>query len=104
MEFWQTDAQGAYDNSGYRLRGHLFTDAQGRYQMETVVPGLYPTRTRHIHVKVIVPGGPTLTSQLYFPNEPRNASDTIFDRRLVMTIQDSADGKRALFTFVVRVS
>ena len=48
LDFWQADAAGAYENAGYRLRGHQFTDADGRYTLETVVPGLYPGRTRHI--------------------------------------------------------
>ncbi len=29
LDFWQADDQGAYDNAGYRLRGHLFTDETG---------------------------------------------------------------------------
>src|SRR6185436_7746190 len=27
LDFWQADANGVYDNSGYTLRGHQFTDA-----------------------------------------------------------------------------
>ena len=30
VDFWQADASGAYDNSGYRFRGHQFTDTNGR--------------------------------------------------------------------------
>src|SRR5260370_10660360 len=75
LDFWQADASGEYDNSGFRLRGHQFTDDQGRYRLETIVPGVYPGRTRHIHVKVHAPGTPILTSQLYFPGEVRNQSD-----------------------------
>ncbi len=73
LDFWHCDAAGVYDNQGYTLRGHQFTDDQGRYQLETIVPGLYPGRTRHIHVKVQAPNGPVLTTQLYFPEEPENA-------------------------------
>lgn len=40
LDFWQADANGVYDNSGYTLRGHQFTDANGRYQLITVVPGI----------------------------------------------------------------
>ena len=68
MDFWQADASGAYDNQGYTLRGHQFTDENGRYQLDTVVPGLYPGRTEHIHVKIQVPDGPVFTTQLFFPN------------------------------------
>ena len=58
LDFWQANANGQYDNSGYSLRGHQFTDAAGHYQLTTVIPGLYPGRTEHIHVKVQAPGGP----------------------------------------------
>jgi len=103
LDFWQADAGGAYDNRGYRLRGHQFTDADGRYRLETVVPGLYPGRTRHLHVKVQAPNNPVLTTQQYFPSEPRNGSDSIFDDALVMNVQDTADGKEATFTYVLPV-
>ena len=102
IDVWQADASGNYDNSGYRLRGHLYTDATGRYRFETVVPGLYPGRTRHIHVKVQAPNGPILTTQLYFPGEPRNASDGIYSRDLEMAISDAADGRNGVYDFVVR--
>src|SRR5215813_816268 len=58
LDFWQADDQGQYDNQGYRCRGHQFTDEAGHYRLDTVVPGLYPGRTRHIHVKVQAPNRP----------------------------------------------
>ena len=103
LDFWQADDQGQYDNAGYRLRGHQFTDDQGRYRLETVVPGLYPGRTRHIHVKVQAPNRPVLTTQLYFPGEPRNRTDGIFNEDLLMAVQDAADGKAASFNFVLNL-
>src|SRR5260370_21046381 len=39
LDFWQADTSGEYDNSGFRLRGHQFTDDEGRYPLETIVPG-----------------------------------------------------------------
>lgn len=104
LDFWQADDKGQYDNTGFRLRGHQFTDDAGRYALETVVPGLYPGRTRHLHVKVQAANRPVLTSQLYFPGETRNQNDGIFNRELVMDVQDASDGKVARFDFVVRVS
>ena len=101
VDFWQTDGAGNYDNAGFGFRGHQFTDAQGRYQLEAVVPGLYPGRTRHIHVKVQPPGGRILTTQLYFPGEARNASDGIYRKECEVTMSDAADGKNASFTFVL---
>jgi protocatechuate 3,4-dioxygenase beta subunit len=74
LDFWQADADGVYDNSGYTLRGHQLTDSQGRYFLETVVPGEYPGRTEHIHVKWQTPNGQIHTSQLYFPNVAGNSN------------------------------
>ena len=100
LDFWQADAGGTYDNSGYRLRGHQLTDAAGRYYLETILPGEYPGRTEHIHVKVRAPGKAVLTTQLYFPDVARNQQDSIFDPRLLVTMQNTATGKAATFDFV----
>jgi protocatechuate 3,4-dioxygenase beta subunit len=101
LDFWQADAGGAYDNGGYRLRGHQFTGDTGRYGLETVVPGQYPGRTPHVHVKVQAPNQPVLTTQLYFPEQPRNSRDGIFNPALLLAIQDTDDGKLARFDFVL---
>ena len=101
LDVWHADADGIYDNSGYRLRGHQFTDANGRYRLETIYPGLYPGRTRHIHVKVQAPDGPVLTTQLYFPGEPQNASDGLYRPELEVRALESAQGRAAAFDFVV---
>jgi len=99
LDFWQADGSGHYDNAGQRLRGHQFTDAEGRYRLETVLPGLYPGRTRHIHVKAQAPGQRVLTTQLYFPGEIMNARDGIFDQALVVAMADSATAR---FDFVLQ--
>ncbi len=101
LDFWQANDRGEYDNFGDRLRGHQFTNNAGAYSLETILPGLYPGRTRHLHVKVRVANGPTLTTQLYFPREQRNQTDAIFNPGLVVAMQDAADGHVALFNFVV---
>ena len=87
IDLWHADSAGEYDNAGFRFRGHQFSDAQGRYQFVTRVPGLYPGRTRHFHVKVRAGNGPVLTTQLYFPDEAANARDGIFDRSLLMRLR-----------------
>ena len=101
FDIWHCDAEGHYDNDGYRLRGHQLTDADGRYRLETIVPGLYPGRTRHFHVKVQAPGAAVLTTQLYFPGEPENQRDGIFLPELVLSVAEGAQGKTARFDFVV---
>ncbi len=102
LDFWQADDAGAYDNAGYNFRGHQETDATGRYQLETVIPGLYPGRTRHIHVKVQAPNGPILTTQLYFPDEAANARDGIFDPALIVNLQKTSTGEVATFNFMIK--
>ncbi|WP_318199750.1 carbohydrate-binding protein [Streptomyces sp. SCL15-4] len=104
LDFWQADNNGAYDNTGFRFRGHQYTDSRGAFALTTIVPGLYPGRTRHIHVKVQAPHQRVLTTQLYFPNEPRNNTDTIFDPRLLMTVRDGNGGREAAFDFVLDVA
>lgn len=101
LDFWHADSQGQYDNVGYRCRGHQFADDQGRYTLETVVPGLYPGRTRHFHVRVQRPNSPVLTTQLYFPDEPANATDRIFRPELLMAVAHAAERMQAQFNFVL---
>ena len=101
LDFWQADANGDYDTEGFRLRGHQFTDRRGRYRLETIVPALYTGRTRHIHVKAQRSGGEVLTTQLYFPGEPANQSDPIFDAALLMNVRRAGTARRATFTFVL---
>ena len=98
LDFWHADDSGEYDNEGFKLRGHQFTDGNGAYRLETIVPGLYTGRTRHIHVKVQRSGGPVLTTQLYFPDEPDNEGDGIFDPALLMDIPEGGDAR---FDFVL---
>lgn len=101
LDFWHCDAQGEYDNRGFRYRGHLFADAQGLYRLETIVPGEYPGRTRHIHVRVQAPEGLVLTTQLYFPDDPRNRSDWIYRPELTMQVTRDSGRRNARFDFVV---
>jgi protocatechuate 3,4-dioxygenase beta subunit len=103
IEVWQANADGEYDNSGYTLRGHFFTDSQGRYTFITVVPGIYPGRTRHVHVMAQAPNGPVLTSQLFFPGDgAANASDSIYRKEcLLQQYSHAAGGDTATFNFVI---
>ena len=109
LDFWQCDDAGIYDTRGFKLRGHQFTDAEGRYRLGTIVPGLYPGRTRHIHVKLQPTGADTpenpgmlnLTTQVYFPGEPGNAKDELFDAALLLAMDDAGAGKLARFDFVL---
>jgi protocatechuate 3,4-dioxygenase beta subunit len=99
LDFWHADEHGLYSSGRtYRYRGHQFTDAQGRFKLETVRPAEYPGRTRHIHVKVQPPGGRTLTTQLYFPGEALNKVDPLYRKELELALEN---GDRGTFDFVL---
>jgi protocatechuate 3,4-dioxygenase beta subunit len=99
LDFWHCDENGAYDNAGFRYRGHLFTDAEGRFHLETIFPALYPGRARHIHVKVQAPGARVLTTQLYFPGDAR---DFLWRKELEVAMERRAQGRLAAFQFIVQ--
>jgi len=103
LDVWHCDAEGHYDNAGFRHRGHLFADAAGGYRLETIVPGLYPGRSRHIHVRVQAPNGWPLTTQLYFPGEPDNARDGLWQRTLEISLAPRGDApvQAGRFDFVL---
>jgi protocatechuate 3,4-dioxygenase beta subunit len=103
LDFWQADGNGNYDNSGYTLRGWQLTDANGAYRLETVIPGLYPGRTEHIHFKVTA-NGRTYTSQLFFPGVSQNASDSIYSSQMLVKLSTATSPVSGTFTFVVNVA
>lgn len=111
IEIWQANSYGRYTHpadqhdaaldpnfEGYCL---LTTDDEGRYRFKTVKPGAYPVdggmRAPHIHFDVRGKINRLLT-QMYFPDEPLNDSDTILNlagkrrSRLIVDLQRSAAG------------
>ena len=118
LEFWSCDQNGDYDTAGFSLRGHQFTNEKGEFHLQTIVPrdyyGRWGRRAPHIHTKAQAPGGPLLTTQLYFPDDTQaygrdfaaiNAGDGLFNRSLVMTLGAPAgnhyDGR---FDFVIKTT
>ena len=99
LDFWQADDTGVYDNQGYRLRGHQFADEDGRFELETIVPGLYPgtsastslrrRRISHAHHAALLSRG---TGQCLGRD---------IQPALVMDVQEAEDGEVAFFTFVL---
>ena len=106
VDAWQCDGNGDYDNAGFRLRGHQYTDADGRFAFDTVRPAPYGRgsfrRTPHVHLKLKGEGAPLLTTQLYFPDAAENADDGMFDERLLVAL--SPDGALARYAFVLAIS
>ena len=102
VDFWQADANGAYDDTGVRLRSHQFTDTKGHYWLQTILPGPYANRTRHFHVTVRARGERTVTTMLYLPGVALNAHDPFFDRRLLVRLRIVKHRFQARFDFVLR--
>jgi protocatechuate 3,4-dioxygenase beta subunit len=101
LDFWHADEFGEYDNKGFRYRGHLFSDAQGRWRLDTILPAEYPGRARHIHVNIQAPGKRILTTQLYFPSELGHHRDGLYNAALQMKIAGNEKQLDGRFDFVI---
>jgi catechol 1,2-dioxygenase len=126
VEIWHADDKGLYDKKQPgnfmesmkpHLRGILVTDANGRYEIDTVVPGAYPippgvpglekygglTRARHIHIKVLPFLNVALTTQLYFKGDEHLAGDPWGGHKPDLALDMKQDGKymKADFDFVL---
>jgi len=86
VEIWQADNNGAYIHTAspitnrdknFQGYGKFVTASDGRYVFRTVKPGLYPGRTRHIHMQVTYPGGIKFTTQVFVQGESLNATDGV---------------------------
>ncbi len=80
IEVWQANDAAVYDTSqNFNLRGTMYSDENGLYAFESIVPGAYLNgsqyRPKHIHYKVTKPGFPDLVTQLYFEGDPYIAAD-----------------------------
>ncbi|SES66637.1 protocatechuate 3,4-dioxygenase, beta subunit [Nitrosomonas marina] len=96
IDIWQANAAGRYDHPRDSNRAPvdpyfqgwavIHSDTNGLFRFKTVKPGAYPasrswTRPPHIHFKIFKKGYPELITQMYFPNEPLNASDLLFSNK-----------------------
>ena len=86
IELWQANDEGCYgivedcntgnpENDYFNLRGKFFSNENGNFTFESILPGYYGTRPRHIHIKVTTPDEEILVSQLYFGNDPYCEND-----------------------------
>jgi len=107
LDVWHADNTGTYDNRGFRLRGRLYTDDEGRYTLRTIKPLNYgdpgDMRAAHIHVKASFENSPVLTTQLYFKGDPWNRHDPAVRPSLIMSPRREAHGLAAQFNFVIKV-
>lgn len=88
VEIWQTDNNGAYihtaspvtnRDSNFQGYGKFLTGRTGGYLFRTVKPGLYPGRTRHVHVQVTAATGEKLVTQLYVAGDAWNTNDGVLN-------------------------
>jgi len=105
IDVWQANDAGAYDNTGFNLRGITYSNSQGYYLIETILPGKYLNgaqyRPRHIHFRITPSGFPMLITQLYFAGDtsiPGDAAASItsgtFDAtHRIIPITMNAQGK-----------
>ena len=80
IEVWQANAAAQYDTSqNFELRATMYSDADGHYAYETIMPGAYLNgnqyRPKHIHYRVSREGFPELITQLYFEGDPYIPAD-----------------------------
>jgi protocatechuate 3,4-dioxygenase beta subunit len=103
VNFWSSDAVGNYDMLGYRYTGYVLTDAEGRYEVTTIIPGCYqPREAKHIHVRVQGVSSP-ITTQLYVEGEPGNTDDNYYHPALVVPCTVDENGvKHGTFDFVIK--
>ncbi len=94
LEIWQADADGRYhhpehsavpnDATPFFGFGRIPTDAHGRFSFTTVKPGpVYgpdgKPQAPHLQISVFMRGLlKQLVTRLYFPEEPLNAADPVF--------------------------
>ena len=106
LDVWQADHKGSYDNTGFLLRGKLYTDDEGRYTLRTVKPLYYgepgDMRPAHIHVKASAGKSPILTTQLYFKGDPWMHRDAGVRPSLIMSPRRESEGLVAKFDFVIK--
>ena len=114
IDIWHANDAGAYDNTGFNLRGKTTSNSQGFYLFETIYPGKYLNgsayRPAHIHFKITPPGFPILTTQLYFQGDsdiPSDAAASISSgtyeatHRIVPVTTNSLDQKEATWDIVI---
>lgn len=117
IDVWQADDEGKYDVqyddlAAARARGHLFSDAEGRFRFRTIRPTAYPIpmdgpvgrllaaagrspmRPAHIHFRVRADGYRTVTTHVFAAGDPFLDSDPVFGVKesLVAPFTRGADG------------
>ena len=115
VDVWQANNVGCYsisqtcpDEDPWNLRGQMLTDANGNYAVETILPGYYPGRCRHIHWRFVPIGGPLLITQLYFAGDPQIPNDPLASRpeaaARIIPLTQEADGLHGVWDLVLELN
>jgi len=100
-----------YENNYYR--GQVFTDSNGNYAFQTIMPGKYLNgstyRPSHIHYKSSYLNQNEITTQLYFEGDSSIetdpwASDPSANNRIVTTQIDENNNTHAIFNIYLDVN
>jgi hydroxyquinol 1,2-dioxygenase len=101
VDIWQADDAGLYDVqyedlADARARGHLFSNAEGKFWFQTIRPTPYPIptdgpvgrllraagrspmRPAHIHFRIAADGYETLTTHVFAADDPFLDADAVF--------------------------
>jgi len=105
IDVWHANSAGQYDNNSYNLRGITYSNRQGFYIFETIMPGNYPNggsyRPSHIHFKITPLNSDTLITQLYFEGDEFIDSDAAASitegefnaAQRIISLKENPDGK-----------
>jgi protocatechuate 3,4-dioxygenase beta subunit len=127
VDIWQCDAEGRYDvqlgdGTSPRYRGVLTADADGRYEVRTIVPppyevpkdgpvgellarlGRHAFRPAHIHYRVDADGYAPLTTMAFIAGDPWLGDDAIGADRPDLTIPIDRATTPATATFDIALS
>jgi protocatechuate 3,4-dioxygenase beta subunit len=115
VDVWQASDAGCYsisqvcpDEDPWNLRGQMLTDVNGNYAVETILPGYYPGRCRHIHWRFVPIGGPLLITQLYFAGDPQIPQDPFASRpeaaARIIPLTQEADGLHGTWDLVLELN
>lgn len=101
VELWHCDNNGVYDNSSdiFRYRGTTFTDENGEYSFETVLPVPYDVgngtiRPAHFHMMITAEDYQPLVTQLYFSGDQHIETDSSASVAAgrILDVEELADG------------
>ncbi len=123
VDIWQANAAGRYHHPhdtnpapldpNFQGWAIVQSGKEGRFRFKTIYPGAYPasrawTRPPHIHYKISKKGYVELVTQMYFPGQPLNDTDTLLqqisplERQRLIALQRASEPETYLFNIILR--